>query len=421
MENKHQRISVTMQQSPESSELSAGNTFASTSAAKFKATNVKDCPYYKEGDEFGISGYALYLPFKKGKRFSTNINIDLPDTGSPCKTLIAELTKILIKHERANLIADQVISCGQCQGAITLNHENHAGVELVEDFKQYNEDLSALCSLLKNFSIFETLDESDLKEFVTLFRLKKYDSGTCMIRRGEPGKNLYIIVSGIVEVLADGGTRIAKLKDGEVFGEMSLISGAPAGASVLVAESTTVLHIKGQDFLQALKHYPTLQSYFAKLISRRLSYSSDMAFIESYSKTSGKIENISSLKLVQSYNYSRKTGVLNLEFRKGTGSLIFREGKIVGAEYNQMKGKPAFFAILAEKEGKFTFDPDLSAYQMLLPEIGMFMELLFEGLRILRSNELEATGSNGESISGYKFTAPHQTVNCLSHAQQDLN
>lgn len=360
--------------------------YSSPHEAVFKVTDVIDCPNFRKGDTIKASGYALSLQPKKGNQFIANIVVKYPAQRTACRTLIAELAKILINHERVSLIPDMAISCGQCQGAITLEYKKPTDIGLVEDFEKYSKDIDTIVSLLKNFSIFKRLDENNLKNFVTLFRLKKYNSNTCIIRQGDPGSNLFIILSGLVEVLAVDGTRIATLGDGEVFGEMSLISGGPAGATVAVLEPAIVLFIKGQDFLHALKNYPSLQMYFARLISRRLSDLSEIASIDLISKTSGRLDRMSPLTLVQSINCRQMTGVLKLTFQKGFASLAFREGKIVEADYNAMKGKQAFFLILGEKEGRFIFTPGLSEQQMLLPELGMFIELLFEGLRIINKN-----------------------------------
>jgi CRP/FNR family transcriptional regulator, cyclic AMP receptor protein len=43
---------------------------------------------------------------------------------------------------------------------------------------------------------------------------------------------------------------------------------------------------------------------------------------------------------------------------------------------------------LGEKEGRFHFVPGLSENEMALPELGMFMELLMEGLRKLDERQI---------------------------------
>lgn len=351
--------------------------------AVFKVVEVIGCPFYKKGDEFKISGNALLLHHNKGSKFISTAIIDLPHQRPECRTLVAELTKILVEHERVDRIPDTIVSCGECHSEIRLEHKKGAAIALVEDFKQHSADVNTIASLLSNFSIFRTLDEASLKDFVSLLRLRKYAAEDYIINKGEPGRNLYIILSGLVNVVDEEGISITKLRNGEVFGEMSLISGEPVGASIRVIEATTVLYIRGQDFLKVLNRFPSLQMYFARLLSRRLAKSNVMISQEFSSGMTGTLSQMPPVELFQTLNYNLKTGVLKLNLSKGPASLMFRNGTIIQAKYGRKFGKSAFFAMLGEKKGRFQFLPGLAEKEMNMPELGMFMELLMEGLRKL--------------------------------------
>lgn len=353
----------------------------SFSEAVFKVVDVLGCPFYKKGDEFKISGNALLLEHSKGSKFVSTTIIGLPSKRRECRTLIGELTKILVEYERVDRIPDSVISCGTCDGEIRLEHKKGATIALVEDIKQHSSDVTTIASLLSNFSIFRTLDSRSLKDFVTLLRLRKYALDDLIITKGEPGKHLFIILSGLVDVVDEDGISITRLRNGDVFGEMSLISGDPVGATIRVMEPTTVLFIKGQDFLKVLNRFPSLQMYFARLLSRRLAQSNVLISKEFSSGMTGTLTQMPPVELFQTLNYNQKTGVLKLDLSNGPAILMFRNGAIVHAEYGQLKGKSAFFAMLSEKAGRFQFAPGLSEKELNLPELGMFMELLIEGLR----------------------------------------
>ncbi len=353
----------------------------SFSEAIFKVVDVFGCPYYKKGDEFKISGNALLLEHNKGSKFISTAIIDLPSNRRECRILIAALTKILVEHERVDRIPDRVISCGKCHSEIRLEHKKGASIALVEDIKQHSTDVATIASLLSNFSIFRTLDDNSLRDFVSLLRLRKYSFNDRIISKGEPGKNLYIILSGLVNVVDEDGISITKLRNGEVFGEMSLISGDPVGATIKVIEPTTVLFIRGQDFLKVLNRFPSLQMYFARLLSRRLAKSNVMISKEFSSGMTGTLAQMPPVELFQTLNYNQKTGTLRLNLSKGPASVKFRGGSVIQANYGRKNGKSAFFAVLEEKAGRFHFVPGLAEKEMTMPELGMFMELLMEGLR----------------------------------------
>jgi hypothetical protein len=345
--------------------------------------DVQGCPYYQKGDEFRISGNALLLEHNKGSKFISTAIIDLPFQRQECRILVSDLTKILVEHERVDRIPNRMISCGQCKGAIKLEYKKSASIALAEDIRQHSTDVNTIAALLSNFSIFRTLTEENLKDLVSMLRLRKHVPNDIIIRKGDPGKNLYIILSGLVDVLDQDGISIAKLQNGEVFGEMSLISGDRVGATIKVLETTTVLYIRGQDFLKVLNRFPSLQMYFARLLSRRLAQSNILISKEFSSGMTGTLIQMPPVELFQTLNYNQKTGVLKLNLPKGPACLAFRGGSIVKAEYGSKKGKRAFFTMLGEKEGRFHFVPGLEDKDMGLPEMGMFMELLMEGLRKL--------------------------------------
>ena len=351
--------------------------------AIFKVVDVRDCPYYRKGDKFRVSGNALLLEHNKGSKFISTAIIDLPFQRRECRTLVADLTRILVEHERVDRIPDRVLSCSQCKGCIKLQHNKNTSIALVEDIRQHSTDVSTIASLLSNFSIFKTLNEENLKDFVSLLRLRKYAPKDCIIKKGDPGKNFFIILSGLVDVVDQDGISITRLRNGEVFGEMSLISGDPVGATIKVLEQTTVLYIRGQDFLKVLNRFPSLQMYFARLLSRRLAQSNRLIIKEFSSGMTGTLAQMPPVELFQTLNYNQKTGTLKMNLEKGPASFVFRSGALVKAEYGIQAGKEAFFSVFGEKVGRFHFVPGLHENEMGLPELGMFTELLMEGLRKL--------------------------------------
>ena len=355
----------------------------SLTEANFTVIAVNDCPFYKVADEFKISGNALLIEHSKGNKFISTVIIDLPAKRRECRPLVSELNRILISHERVDRIPDMVIRCPGCHGEIQLEYKRGISIALVEDLQKYSDDVGTIASLLGNFSIFRTLAQDDLRDLVSLLRLKKFAPGDAVISKGEPGRNLYIILSGVVNVVDEDGLSITKLQNGEVFGEMSLISGDPVGATIKVVEPTTVLFIRGQDFLKVLNRFPSLQMYFARLLSRRLAESNVMISKEYLSGMTGTLNQMPLVELFQTLNYNQKTGTLKMNLSKGDALCLFNAGSIVHAEYGRNKGKQAFFSILGEKEGRFQFIPGLREQEISLPKLGMFMELLMEGLRIL--------------------------------------
>lgn len=346
--------------------------------AVFEIIDNNKCPFYKHGDVFCLSGKALLLDQKKAKTFISTTIIKFPYEKSSCRILIEDLSEILIKYKSVDRIPELKLYCSGCSGLVRLEYKgrqpNSPGIE-----DKY--DIEVIESLLSNFSFFKVLDENDIRKLVPFLKMKKYNKGENIIKKGDPGRNLYIIVSGTVEVLGDSEIIIAFLGKGEVFGEMSLLSGDPATATVRVADTVKILYIDGNDFRRLLNKSSSLQMYFNRLLSRRLAEVNVLRSQEFYSGMVGNLSEMPPSDLFQIFHVNQKTGILSLVLLKGKADLAFRDGDLVRAEYYDKNGREAFYEILKEKQGRFKFVQGLGPQDMQSQELGDFTWLLMDGIR----------------------------------------
>ncbi len=353
--------------------------------ATFKITEDNHCPLYREGDEVRLSGKALSLKHKQEKTFITTAVVRVPLDKPVCRILVSNLTAVLIEYGNIDKLPDTYqLRCGGCTGTIRLAFAR--GPRTTEG-PSINEgdgkDIGFATKLLTRFPIFESLTEKDIKRLVPILKMKKFPRGSSIIKKGDAGSNLYIILSGKAEVLVDEGISIGYMERGEVFGEISLLIGTPAGATIKVVEPVTVLFIYGKDFKKVLNMFPSLQMFFAQLLAKRLAKTNVERFEEIASGMTGKLDENPPSELFQTLNLNRKSGVLTLNGSKGAAELAFREGGLVRAQYGEIEGPDAFFDMLREKEGRFKFTPRLPEADEKAPEIGDFMWLLMEGIRRL--------------------------------------
>ena len=89
-------------------------------------------------------------------------------------------------------------------------------------------------------------------------RLEEFGPGTVVFRQGETGDRLYIVKSGVLEVLstAEGGgpdaPPVAYLGEGEVLGELALLTGSPRSATARSPERAEVLTLEKSVFLDLM-------------------------------------------------------------------------------------------------------------------------------------------------------------------------
>jgi sigma-B regulation protein RsbU (phosphoserine phosphatase) len=86
--------------------------------------------------------------------------------------------------------------------------------------------------------------------------------------RGDPGKAMYIIVSGSVRI-HDDDLLLNTLGEGEVFGEIAGLAGADRTASVTAAEDLDLLRVEREMLLEAVQERPEALRGLVKMLCER--------------------------------------------------------------------------------------------------------------------------------------------------------
>lgn len=127
---------------------------------------------------------------------------------------------------------------------------------------------------LRQFPAFDALPEEALEDLCELCFRRTIRKGDAFFREGQEGNTLFVIEHGTVRITrrdADGEDRlIAVASSGEVFGEVSLVTGQPHGATVTAIVDTRVLGMT-QDAYEFLKwRHPKAALAFAEVLMRFL-------------------------------------------------------------------------------------------------------------------------------------------------------
>lgn len=321
----------------------------------------------------------------------------LPPEGKPaCLFLAKGLADLLLQYLNSKKKGPEALkaeyNCPGCTGIIKFGPLEDNGNQYLTpqmrmvaaaEKKEHAIEAGSLMEMLASFSFFSALKADHLKEIIDHFKQDIISPGKIILHKGRPGKFLYVIMSGSVHVLDDDGSPIVTLQRGEIFGEMSLISGKPVSAPIRAAEVTRVLMLSGKDLSNILVKYPFLQMAFTRMLVQRLSLANASRAEEYTAGVAGQFDEISPGELFQMFNENRKTGVFELRLPLGKGLITFSEGAIIRAEYAGKKNKEAFWAILRENTGSFKFTSCLSLEDMGAEPIGNFMGLLMEGMRLI--------------------------------------
>jgi CRP/FNR family transcriptional regulator, cyclic AMP receptor protein len=98
-------------------------------------------------------------------------------------------------------------------------------------------------------------------------------AGTVLFEEGQPGRDMYIVVSGEVEIrhqVGDAERVLAVLAAGEFFGEMAILNARPRSATAVVRTAARLLVIDGTTFEAMLRARPEIALRMIKALAMRL-------------------------------------------------------------------------------------------------------------------------------------------------------
>jgi len=347
--------------------------------AIFVVTEERFCPIYNVGDEFNVLRDALTIPGVK----------------PACLVLVRSIMRVTEGHDtlkRHSVFGSQKVKfeCGGCSGLIRFEFKKEKEYATTQmkllasaQKRRENRELEEFTDMLKSFPVFSPLSDNDLYDLFTLLRFKKYNPDEIILRKNDPGTNLYIILTGRVEVVDDDGEVLSEMQSGGVFGEMSLLTGAPVVTSVYSREVTKVATLTSKDFKHVLHRYPVLHVFFYRLLIDRAGKVGKQLTTDISSSMSGDISEVHVVELFQMINSSQKTGTVELTLPQGTARVYFVEGELVYAQYLQLTGKDAFFVLLGMTSGQFAYTPGIPQEAEEFDVIGGFMGLVMEGMQRL--------------------------------------
>ena len=140
---------------------------------------------------------------------------------------------------------------------------------LVEEGRRADE----IMGMMENVEIFSPLSRAELKDLVANVSVRTYATGEMPVRQGDPGDSFYIIKSGQVDVVVEksAGERavVATLGPGNIFGEMSLLTGAARTASIHVKEDAEFIVIDKESFGSTLAQNPAIAESLSRILSER--------------------------------------------------------------------------------------------------------------------------------------------------------
>lgn len=125
---------------------------------------------------------------------------------------------------------------------------------------------------LRRVPLFQSLDDAALTNFAATLDIREAARNDVIVRAGEPGDAMFVILAGHVRVVADMADEralLARLGPGEFFGEMALLTGAPRMASVIADSPARLARVTRERFEGLAAGLPAVRDEAERVMARR--------------------------------------------------------------------------------------------------------------------------------------------------------
>ena len=130
----------------------------------------------------------------------------------------------------------------------------------------------AILARLRSHAFFGALGEDLLALLARDAGLVQYGAGERVVQHREPGDTCYVVDTGRLAVLVTDGSverQVAVLRAGDLFGEMSLLTGEPRSATVRAMEDSRLVTVGSSGLRAALERSPDLANRLAEVVTLR--------------------------------------------------------------------------------------------------------------------------------------------------------
>jgi putative ABC transport system ATP-binding protein len=185
------------------------------------------------------------------------------DSGANVVSLLRELanhhgtTVMIVTHDsRIISVADRIV--------------NMIDGHIVSDLRI--KETMVICAILKKCTVFKDMSPSDLTDIAQKMAEEHFAAGANIVRMGDIGDKFYVIASGSTDIIVETatGTRaVAKLGEGDFFGEVALLKDQPRNATVTAREPVVTYTLSKANFLAAIRGHKTFEEQMSNILFSR--------------------------------------------------------------------------------------------------------------------------------------------------------
>lgn len=186
----------------------------------------------------------------------------------------------------------------------TLKYLDYSGIDLTcfnpvmdsdrtERKSYYSSTKLDINKVLEHIEIFESLNQKEIAEIADSIKCREFDAHEVIISENESGDSMFVVIEGLLNVLvaSEDGKQltVGRLKPGQFFGEMSLMTGEKRSATVKCETDVLLYEVTKDSISKIIENRKELIDEFGEIISRRTQSNIDL--LEKYEKSKHTVLN----------------------------------------------------------------------------------------------------------------------------------
>jgi len=147
-----------------------------------------------------------------------------------------------------------------------------AQVEIHQPPRQVERPQREEIIFLNLIDLFGTLTQEELTVVSDLMRPRLLRAGAAVVKQGEAGDSLFIVQEGLLAASVNterGETELGKIRPGQFFGEMSLLTGAARSATVTPLVDSKAFEIDRDILAPILLERPEIAALMSRVLAER--------------------------------------------------------------------------------------------------------------------------------------------------------
>lgn len=151
---------------------------------------------------------------------------------------------------------------------ISIPYPIRTHVRYVPPSSHSQPDTKEIAARLARIDVLSPLAREALETIAAATHVHTFAKGETILRHGTAGNSMFVVHDGAVSVRVDE-SEIARLGEGDVFGEMALLTGESRAADVVALRDVVVIEITKEAMQPVLQNHPDLATSISSKVAER--------------------------------------------------------------------------------------------------------------------------------------------------------